>query len=87
VTYRISIPGKAQRSLNQLPEKVREAAYAFIMGPLAENPQRVGHPLNAPFQGQYTACRASYRITYRILEDQVLVEIVRVAHRSDLYRP
>jgi mRNA interferase RelE/StbE len=87
VTYRISIPGKAQRSLNQLPEKVREAAYAFIMGPLAENPQRVGHPLNAPFQGQYTAYRASYRITYRILEDQVLVEIVRVAHRSDLYRP
>jgi mRNA interferase RelE/StbE len=87
VTYRISIPGKAQRSLNQLPEKVREAAYAFIMGPLAENPQRVGHPLDAPSQGQYTACRASYRITYRILEDQVLVEIVRVAHRSDLYRP
>jgi mRNA interferase RelE/StbE len=84
--YEIHIPSKAQRSLNRLPEKVREAAYAFIYGPLAENPQRVGHALHAPFEGQHTAYRGAYRITYQIHEDRVLVEVVSAAHRSDIYR-
>ena len=35
----------ARRSLNRLPEKVRDAALAFIGGPLADNPYRVGKPL------------------------------------------
>jgi mRNA interferase RelE/StbE len=43
--------------------------------------------VRAPLEGQREAVRGSYRVTYRIVEQQVLVEVVRVAHRSDVYRP
>lgn len=84
--YEIRVSRAARRDLAQLPEKVRNVALAFIYGALAENPQRVGAPLHAPFEGQHKATRGPYRVTYRIVELQVLVEVVKVAHRSDVYR-
>ena len=85
--YEIRLSRAAKRDLGQLPEKVRDVALAFIYGALAENPRRVGAPLHAPFDGQHKATRGPYRIVYRIVEQQVVVEVVRVAHRSDAYRP
>jgi len=86
-SYEIHLSRAAKRDLSSLPEKVRNVALEFIYGALAQNPHRVGAPLVAPFEGQHKAVRGSYRITYRILEAHVLVEVVRVAHRSDVYRP
>ncbi len=62
------------------------AAYAFIEGPLAENPRRVGRQLNEPFFPAYTARRGEYRIIYQIDEDQILIEIVNVNRRADVYK-
>lgn len=85
--YEIRLSRAAKRDLGQLPEKVRDVALTFIYGDLARNPRRVGAPLHPPFEGQHKATRGPYRVTYRIIEQQVLVEVVRVAHRSDIYRP
>ena len=85
--YQVRLSRAAKRNLGGLPEKVRNVALEFIYGPLAENPQRVGAPISAPFEGQHKAVRGSYRITYRILDQEVVVEVVRVAYRSDIYRP
>lgn len=87
MTHRIEIQPSAQRNLNRLSGKIRDAALTFIYGPLAENPQQVGKPLRHPFDGQYGTRRGSYRIRYRIVEDRVLVEVISVAHRADIYRP
>lgn len=85
--YEVRLSGSARRDLGRLPEKIRGVALEFIFGPLADNPQRVGAALSAPFDGQHKAVRGSYRITYRIVETHVVVEVIRVAHRSDVYRP
>ncbi len=85
--YEIRLSRAAKRDLGHLPEKVRDVALAFIYGALAQNPQRVGAPLHAPFEGQHKAARGPYWVTYRIIDQQVLIEVVRVAHRSDVYRP
>lgn len=86
-SYEVRLSRAAKRDLGRLPEKVRDVALTFIYGALAENPYRVGAPLGAPFEGQHKAVRGPYRITYQIVEEHVLVEVVRVAHRSDVYRP
>lgn len=86
-SYEIRLGRAAERDLGQLPEKIRHVALTFIYGALAENPQQVGAPLHEPFEGQHNATRGPYRVTYRIVEQRVLVEVVRVAHRSDVYRP
>jgi mRNA-degrading endonuclease RelE of RelBE toxin-antitoxin system len=70
----------------RLPEKVAAACWEFVHGPLAENPHRVGKPLRGAFDGRWTARRGEYRVVYEIHEERVVVVIVTVAHRRDVYR-
>lgn len=77
----------AKRALaEELPEAVAAAAFEFIIGPLAEAPQRVGKQLREPLWPLYSARRGEYRVIYRIIYDQIVIEIVAVTHRRDAYR-
>lgn len=85
--YTLVITPTARRQLTeQLPESVAFAAYDFIMGPLLENPQRVGKRLHAPLTDRHSARRGTYRIIYRIDESATSVTVLAVIHRSDAYR-
>lgn len=77
----------ARRNLHRLPSAVVWACLEFIDGPIADNPQRVGKPLGPPFIGCHAARRGSYRVVYRINPDTSTVEILRIDHRADVYRP
>ena len=85
--YEVEITPEGLRHLNQLPEKVRNAALAAILGPIAENPQRLGKPLLGELEGLHSARRGDYRIIYEIFDDQKTVLIHRIQHRRDVYRP
>lgn len=85
--YEVEITPEGLRHLNQLPEKVRNAALAAILGPIAENPQRLGKPLVGELEGLHSARRGDYRVIYEILDDQETVLIHRIQHRRDVYRP
>jgi mRNA-degrading endonuclease RelE of RelBE toxin-antitoxin system len=85
--YEIEITPEGLRHLNQLPEKVREAALAAILSPIATNPQRLGKQLLGELEGLHSARRGDYRIIYEIFEEEIVVLIHRVQHREDMYRP
>jgi mRNA-degrading endonuclease RelE of RelBE toxin-antitoxin system len=85
--YEVEITPEGLRHLNLLPEKVREAALAAILGPIADNPHRLGKPLLGELEGLHAARRGDYRIIYEIVEDDQVVLIHRVQHRRDAYLP
>jgi mRNA interferase RelE/StbE len=85
--YRLRISGAAARSLAEvLPAKVAMAAYAFITGPLLENPHRVGKPLKPPLDPAWSARRGGYRVLYMIDDAARVVDVTAVRHRGDAYR-
>lgn len=85
--YEVRFSRSAKRSLtHELPEKVAAAAYEFITGALAENPHRVGKQLDEPMHPLYSARRGEYRVIFRILENEVVIEVVSIVHRRDAYR-
>ncbi|MCT9001358.1 type II toxin-antitoxin system RelE family toxin [Microbacterium memoriense] len=85
--YDVVFTKSARRALeNTLPESVAAAAFEFIVGALAENPRRVGKPLREPLAPLYSARRGDYRVLYRIEDDRLVIEIVTVEHRRDVYR-
>lgn len=85
--YRLRIARPAARTLSEvLPEKVAAAAYAFITGPLLDDPHRVGKPLSPPMAPARTARRGTYRILYHLDEVNGIVEVTAIRHRSDGYR-
>jgi mRNA-degrading endonuclease RelE of RelBE toxin-antitoxin system len=85
--YEVEITPEGLRHLNRLPKRVREAALAAILRPIAENPQRLGKPLLGELEGLHSARRGDYRIIYEIFEEEQVVLIHRVQHRQDVYRP
>jgi len=85
--YVLVVAPTARRQLTDaLPEAVAVAAYEFIVGPLLDNPHRVGRRLQAPLDDRHTARRGTYRVIYRIDDDARTVSILDVVHRRDAYR-
>jgi mRNA interferase RelE/StbE len=85
--YRLLITPTARRQLAEhLPESAAFAAYEFIVGPLLENPKRVGKRLRPPLEDRHCARRGTYRVIYRIDDQRHRVVVVAVAHRADAYR-
>ena len=86
--HALAISPTARRQLSEhLPEAVAVAAYEFIVGPLLDNPHRVGKQLRPPLDDRHSARRGTYRVIYRIDDHRRTVTVVDVAHRRDAYRP
>jgi mRNA interferase RelE/StbE len=85
--YAILLTPPARRALAEhLPPGVAAAARELITGALADDPWRVGKPLQEPYRGLVSARRGTYRVIYRIDENKHAVEIRSVRHRTDAYR-
>jgi mRNA interferase RelE/StbE len=57
-----------------------------MLGPLIDEPERVGKPLQRELSGYRSARRGAYRVVYRIDRDAGTVIVVRIDHRSQAYR-
>ena len=86
-TWQLVVAASAERKLGQLPEKFAAAIVEFMLGPLLENPRKVGRPLQRELLGLYSARRGSYRVVFQLDEEARRVMVLRIDHRSDVYRP
>ena len=82
--YSIEIKRSAQKEIQLLPKKDIVRIVATIQG-LSENPR--GHD-SKKLSGheQYRVRVGQYRILYEIRDQILLVTVVRVAHRKEVYR-
>lgn len=77
----------ARREMHSIPPRIAHAIIEFIYGDLAASPRQVGKPLERELAGSHSARRGPYRILYDIDDELGRVWILRVDHRSDVYRP
>jgi mRNA interferase RelE/StbE len=64
--WELIVAPSVDRTLSRLPEKVAAAIVEFMLGPLIEEPRRVGHPLRRDLEGLSVARRGPYRVVYEI---------------------
>lgn len=86
MAWRLSVAASAERVLGRLNDRVAAAIVEFMVGPLVADPTVVGRPLQRELAGYWSARRGSYRIVYRLDGDAQVVRVVRIEHRSDVYR-
>lgn len=85
--YNLQIARSASLALSDsLPEKIAHAVYQFIVGPLLDNPYRVGKPLDPPLAPAYSARRGDYRVLYLIDDASMTVRVTAIRRRTDAYR-
>jgi mRNA-degrading endonuclease RelE of RelBE toxin-antitoxin system len=71
----------------QLPLDIAVGVSEFLLGPLADNPHRVGEELDAPLRGIHSArVMREWRVLYVIDEDPRRVTVRAISHRRDAYR-
>ncbi|MDA8069232.1 MAG: type II toxin-antitoxin system RelE/ParE family toxin [Actinomycetota bacterium] len=86
--YELIVTPPAARAISeQLPEPVAAAVIEFLTTSLIREPRRVGKQLRRELTGIWSARRGTYRVLYRIREHPREVIVLRVEHRSDVYRP
>jgi mRNA-degrading endonuclease RelE of RelBE toxin-antitoxin system len=86
--YELVLTPPARRALTErLPEPVAGAVIEFLTTVLVQQPRRVGKPLRGDLAGVWAARRGTYRVLYRLREQEREVVVVRIEHRRDAYRP
>jgi mRNA interferase RelE/StbE len=85
--YQVELAGTARRDLHRVPPRIVPAIIEFVYGDLARNPRRVGKPLQRDLGGLWSARRGPCRVLYEIVDDRLLVVVIHVDHRADIYRP
>lgn len=84
--YELRVTAPAQRQLARLQEGTAAAIAEFMLTALVDNPHRVGGRLQRELAGLHSARRGAYRVIYEIDEDQQAVVVLRIDHRSRVYR-
>lgn len=82
--WALVVAGPARRAIDRLPGRVAAAVLGFLLGPLLENPQRVGKPLRGELAGLYSARVGTYRVVYAISDDIHVVRVVYIDHPTDI---
>ncbi len=87
VTYNINIHPDAEAELAALPKKAQRQVDRRIMG-LAENPRPAkARPLKgAAYKGIWKLRSGGYRILYQIRDKVLVVFVIMVADRKDIYK-
>lgn len=80
---------EAARELRKLDRQVAAWLLRFLDQRIrrAEDPRSIGEPLRGERFGAYWNYRVGdYRLICRIQDQQVVVTVVRIGHRRDVYR-
>lgn len=86
--YELVVTPPAARAISEeLPEPVAAAVIEFLTATLIREPRRVGKQLRRELARIWSGRRGTYRVLYRIRENPREVVVVRIEHRSDVYRP
>lgn len=84
-TYRVEIARRAVKALSALPRREQQRIRAAI-DLLADNPRPPGCVAMTGEAHAYRVRVGDYRIIYEVFDDRLVVQVVRVGHRRDVYR-
>ncbi len=85
--WRVEFDVRAAKELKKLSSDVRKRILAFLKNRIEsdEDPKRFGKGLSANLAGLWRYRVDDYRIVCRICDETVVVLVLRVAHRREVY--
>ena len=86
MSHTVELLPAAVRQLKKLPAKAQKQIKTMIDG-LASNPRPRGYkPLQGPLKGYFRVDSGDYRVIYEIRDKQLLILVVKVGDRKEIYR-
>ena len=85
MAYRIEFKPSAAKEFSQLPKNIQKRITAKV-NTLADNPRPRGVEKLEGRENRYRIRVGDYRVTYEIHDEVLLVLVVRIGHRREVYR-
>ena len=85
--YKLELSNQAERVIRRMAER-EPALYqrvASVLDDLQRDPYQ-GKPLKGELKGRYSYRVGSYRVIYLVRQHELLVLIIDIGHRRDIYR-
>jgi len=83
--YKVEYAKSVVKDLKALPKSIQSKAMEIVEKVLARDPQ-AGKPLTGPYKGLWKFRIGDYRIVYAIERTRLVVFILRIRHRKDVYK-
>ena len=83
--YKVSIKRSAVKEIEAIPQKKQRQRIIRRIGQLANDPRPPGSR-KLSGHDKYRIRQGAYRIVYSIEELELVVVVVKVGHRKDVYR-
>lgn len=84
--YEIEFTRAADKAFSSLPEKVQDRIDDVLDG-LEKEPWPVGHKKLKGSKDDFLRVRVGdYRVVYQVEEDRLVIVLIRIGHRKDVYR-
>ena len=89
MTWSVEFLPQAERDVEKLDRQVAQRIFRFLFDRVAnlENPRSIGEALRGSRLGEYWKYRVGdYRLICKIEDYRLLVLVVRIGHRKEIYR-
>ena len=83
--YKVVYLDPVEEDLKHLDRLTAKKILTRIETYLARNPHELGKPLKGEFQGYFRYRWGNYRVVYKISQREILILILRIGHRKDIY--
>ena len=83
--YKVVYLDQVEEDFKRLDKSTAKKILNRIETYLAVDPHGLGKPLKAEFQGYWRYRWGNYRVIYKISEREILILILLISHRKDVY--
>ena len=84
-TYRLRFSRQADRDLEKIDKSVKDKILRSIMQKLVHQPERFSQPLKYDLKNYRKLRVGAYRVIFTLHNDEILITVVKIGHRRDVY--
>lgn len=86
MAYKVAYLDSVEEDLKRLDKTTAKKILNRIENYLAKDPKSLGRQLKGDFQGYWRYRWGDYRVIYKISEREILIIVLRISHRKEVYR-
>ena len=83
--YKVVYSDYLEKDLSKFEKSIIKKILDRIDHYLAKDPKGLGKPLKGEFEGYWRYRWGDYRVIYKISEAEILIIILRIGHRKEIY--
>jgi mRNA interferase RelE/StbE len=87
LAWTIRVDARAAKDIGSLDRSIQRKIFKYLQARLAtaDDPESMGKALSGPLTGLWRYRVENYRLVCRIARNEVLIVVLAVGHRKDIY--